>query len=121
VSTLGNRLEGVRVTLQAQSDGEYQIVRTADGVVLGRVRLVEEGDALLVPELCIDEAHRGYGAGSGAAALIRDSWAAGRRWRTLRAWAPANGGLAVYYWMRMGLRPVPGEGPEGGLWFEREA
>ena len=120
MSTLDARLEGPRVSLVADGGGEYRIIRTADGEGLGRVRLVIEADALVVRDLCVDEGHRGYGAGSGAAALVRDAWAADGRWRVLRAFAPAGNGLAVYYWMRMGLRPVPGEGAEGGLALERE-
>ncbi|MGH2610253.1 MAG: hypothetical protein ACRDHF_14320 [Tepidiformaceae bacterium] len=120
MSTLGSRLEGPRVCLEAAREGEYRIVRSADGVELGTLRMVDEDGALCVRELCIDEAHRGYGAGSGAAALVRKAWAADGRWQVLRAFAPQGAGLAVYYWMRMGLRPVPGEGPEGGLLLERK-
>ena len=116
---LGPRLEGPRVRLESIRESEYAIVRAHDGEGLGRAVLAAEGDVLSIRELCIDPAHRGFGAGSGAAALIREAWAADGRWRTLRAFAPAGAGLAVYYWMRMGLRPLPGEGPAGGLLFER--
>jgi hypothetical protein len=34
-------------------------------------------------------------------------------------WAPPDLGLAVYFWSRMGLRPLNGPGPDGGIWFER--
>ncbi len=119
VTSLGSRLEGPRVRLEAIGQGEYRVLRSSDGAPLGRLRLGEEGDTLIVRGLCIDEAHRGYGAGSGAAALLRDAWAADGRWRLLRAFAPAGAGLAVYYWMRMGLRPLAGAGPEGGLVLER--
>lgn len=120
MSTLGERLEGPRVVLEAAGVGVYRVLRAADGEAIGQVSLEAAGEALFVRSLCIDEAHRGYGAGSGAAALLREAWAADRRWRVLRAWAPVSGGLAVYYWMRMGMRPVAGEGPEGGLLLERE-
>jgi GNAT superfamily N-acetyltransferase len=119
MSLLGPLLDGPRVRLEAISPTEYRILRTVDGEQFGRLALDEAGGALIVQALCVDEAHRGYGAGSGAAALIREAWARDKRWTTLRAFAPAGAGLAVYYWMRMGLRPVPGEGPEGGLLFER--
>src|SRR5688572_14066964 len=119
MSLLGGRLEGPRVSLEAAGDGEYRILRTIDGAELGRLRLETSDAALVVRSLCVDEAHRGYGAGSGAAALIREAWAQDARWTVLRAHAPQGGGLAVYYWMRMGLRPIPGGGPDGGLLFER--
>jgi GNAT superfamily N-acetyltransferase len=119
VSLLGDRLEGPRVALEAAGDGEYRVVRAADGEPLGRVDLTTHGDALVVSELCIDPAHRGFGAGSGVAALVRDAWEREPRWRILRGFAPPSMGLAVYFWMRMGLRPIPGDGPEGGLTLER--
>jgi hypothetical protein len=119
MSLLGERLAGPRVCLEASGEGNYVVRRSADGAELGQVTLEDTGDALFIRGLCIGEAHRGYGAGSGAAALVREAWAADARWHVLRAFAPAGAGLAVYYWMRMGLSPVPGEGPEGGLIFER--
>ncbi|MEX0784549.1 MAG: hypothetical protein WD557_18080 [Dehalococcoidia bacterium] len=118
MSLLGERLAGPRVCLEAAGGAEYRVVRVVDRVELGRVALEEADGALVVRALCIDEAHRGYGAGSGAAALLREAWAADGRWRVLRAYAPQGAGLAVYYWMRMGLRPV-GTGLEGGLVLER--
>jgi hypothetical protein len=113
VTTLGARLEGARVSLIASTEGRYRIVRAADGADLGGVWLASDGPALVVRELCVDEAHRGYGAGSGGAALVREACAADGRWSILRAFAPTDGGLAVYFWMRMGLHPVPGAGGSG--------
>ena len=142
MSTLGERLEGPRVRLEADGPDEYRVFRILDGLAIGRMALEEQhpaltpgpppaaageesrppgaGSALFVREMCIDRAHRGFGAGSAAATLVREAAEAAGRWRWLRAWAPADAGLAVYYWMRMGLRPVPGGGPDGGLLFERE-
>ena len=120
MSLLGDRLRGERVGLEAIGPGEYRIVRVLDGVALGHATIENEGDALFVRAICIDAPHRGFGAGSGAATLLRESAQAAGRWRWLRAWAPPDAGLAVYFWMRMGLRPVPGDGPEGGLLLERE-
>ena len=77
-----------------------------------------ERDGLMIRSLCIDEPHRSYGAGSEAVLLFnRACDAAGVP--LVRTWAPPDGGLAVYFWIRMGYRPLHGEGPEGGLWFER--
>jgi hypothetical protein len=85
---------------------------------IGRVTLSETGNGLVIEALCIDGAHRGYGAGSEAARMLVAHAAAGP-WDTLRAWAPPQVGLAVYFWSRMGLRPLFGERGGGGIWFER--
>ena len=114
---LGQGLEGHRIRLVA-SPGGYAIV-AAGGETIGRLELDSEGDVLFVKSLCIDEGHRGFGAGSEAGRLVRESAAAGP-WHTLRAWAPPDRGLAVYFWFRMGLHPVPGDGPHGGLQLERQ-
>lgn len=108
---------GERVRLEAAGDGELALVRLADGERRGTVRLTASGDWLLVEELCVDEAARGYGLGSEAGRLLREG-AAAAGWRRLRAWAPPDRGLAVYFWIRMGLHPLHGPGPEGGIWLE---
>ena len=72
---------------------------------------------LIIRTLCIDSARRGYGAGTEAAQMLLE--AARGKADTVRAWAPPDLGLAVYFWIRMGLQPLHGEGPEGGIWFER--
>jgi GNAT superfamily N-acetyltransferase len=82
------------------------------------LRVIDEGDRLFIAELCIQPACRGYGLGTETARLVREAAEAGP-WRVLRAWAPPDLGLAVYFWCRMGLRPLHGEGPDGGIWFER--
>ena len=118
MSLLGERLEGKRVWLQASGEREYDVRRVADGAVIGRIAFVEDGDVLVVGQLWIEPGHRGFGAGSEAAALLRDGAEGEGRWVALRACAPAGAGLAVYYWMRMGLRPAGAE-EGGGLRFER--
>lgn len=94
------------------------VIRRADGAAVGGFVLEHRSAALIVHSLCIEEAERGYGLGSEAARLLREAAGAGP-WKHLRAWAPPDRGLAVYFWSRMGLRPLFGKGPEGGLWFER--
>jgi GNAT superfamily N-acetyltransferase len=108
-------LEGERVRVDL---GAGEIVRLADSQRIGDVAWREEGGAFVVEKLSIDDAARGYGAGSEAARLLRE-YAAAEGWRTMRAWAPPDLGLAVYFWCRMGLRPLFGDGPNGGIWFER--
>ena len=94
------------------------ITALLDGEPLGHVALEDRGETMFIRELCIDGARRGVGAGSECVRLVRDYAEAGP-WRVLRAWAPPGLGLAVYFWSRMGLRPLFGAGPEGGIWFER--
>jgi hypothetical protein len=109
--------EGERVRLEAAGDGVVSIVRRADGTAIGTLAVHVESDALVVDSLSIDAAYRGYGAGSEAAALLVD--AATGSYARIRASAPPHLGLAVYFWVRMGLCPLHGEGPGGGIWFER--
>ncbi|MCC6382496.1 MAG: hypothetical protein IT304_08295 [Dehalococcoidia bacterium] len=73
---------------------------------------------MVVEELCVDGPARGYGLGSEAARLLREA-AVAAGWPFLRAPAPADRGLALYFWFRMGLHPLFGPGPAGGLWMER--
>ncbi len=117
---LPQRIAGERVTLrQSEGDGpvRYEVRRRGKREVIGEVVVDLSGEAPFISRLCIDETARGYGAGSGAAtALLRSL---GRRYGVVRTWAPPDRGLAVYFWVRMGFRPLAGEGPEGGLWFEQ--
>lgn len=110
-------LEGTRARIVPGGDCAT-IVRIADGVDAGQLDIEADGSALFVRALVIAEAYRSYGLGSEAARLVREAAERGP-WRTLRAWAPPDAGLAVYFWSRMGLRPLHGEGPDGGIWFER--
>lgn len=111
---------GARFRLVPEGDATLAVERLADGVRAGHVELAAAGATLEVRCLAIDDAPRGYGAGSEAAnLLVRSAEAAG--WRHIRAWAHPSLGLSVYFWMRMGFRPLHGEGPEGGIWFERRA
>lgn len=116
---LGDLLEGPRVRLEASGVGAYRIHRKRDGLEVGSLELEERGGRVFVQSLCIEREHRGFGAGSGAAALLREAVADAGKWRALQAWAPPDAGLAVYFWLRMGLRPLAGEGPGGGLLLER--
>ncbi len=118
ISTLPLPLTGARVRLEASPDGFISIIRLADGATVGSAELSHAGGVLTIEALCIGAAHRGYGCGSEAAALIIDA-AAAAGYQALRASAPPDLGLAAYFWSRMGLRPLHGPGPAGGIWFER--
>ena len=113
-------VEGPRFRLEpVGGDGtRVSVLRRSDGRPVGRIAIEPLAGTLTVASLCIDEAYRSYGAGSEAGRLlVQGSEAAG--FQTLRAWAPADRGLAVYFWFRLGLHPIHGEGPDGGLWLER--
>ena len=111
-------LIGERALLEQREDGRLAIVRRADGVVAGHVLLERREAALFVRELVVDSAYRGYGLGSDTARLLREA-ASDAGFAVLRGWAPPHLGLAVYFWSRMGLHPVFGDGPGGGISFER--
>lgn len=110
-------LEGLRVRIVGAAHG-LVVRRRDDGERVGTVVVEEQGDVLFVRALCVEEGHRGFGLGSETAHLLRGA-AEAAGLVALRAWAPPDRGLAVYFWFRMGLRPLPGEGPEGGIWMER--
>lgn len=113
-------MEGERVRLEWDvGAAEGRLVRVSDDVVAGAFLLEDEGDALFVRKLVVEAPYRGYGLGSEAGRLLRDLAESGP-WATLRAWAHPDLGLSVYFWVRMGLRPLHGEGPEGGIGFERK-
>lgn len=118
VNTLALPLVGERVRIEADGPEKATLVRISDGAAAGE--LVVEGDerVLTVRKLWIDPAYRGYGLGSETARLVREA-AEASGCAVLRAWAPPNLGLAVYFWIRMGLHPLHGPGPDGGIWFER--
>ena len=108
---------GERFRLENRGD-EMTIVRLADGAEVGRIRIEGTEGAVLVRSLCIDEPHRSYGAGSEAARLFNQACQAAKV-PLVRTWAPRDLGLSAYSWFRMGYSTVPGEGPDGGIWFER--
>ena len=111
-------LTGERVRLDLTHGTAGTLTRLADGVVAGRFSLSEDEGALVVGELVVEDPYRGYGLGTEAGRLLRDFADAGG-WPLLRAWAHPDLGLSVYFWVRMGLQPRFGEGPNGGIWFER--
>jgi len=112
-------LSGSRVRIvKDEGGGPLAIIRQSDGERVGRLSLSFEGAELTVDELCVLEPHRGCGCGSDAGhLLVHAAQAAG--FRRIRAWAPPDRGLAVYFWLRTGLRPQHGQGPDGGIWLER--
>lgn len=110
---------GERVALEPSANSERVLLRRlVDGTEVGFATLARAGDALVIVALVVDEPFRGYGIGSEAARLLIES-AATSGYARVRASAPPHRGLATYFWYRMGLRASHGEGPNGGLLFER--
>lgn len=116
----GLAARGTRFELVPVGPTGLAVVRIADGQRVGMVEVEPAGGGLTIQRLCIDDTHRGYGAGSEAAWLLVGA-AREAGYRRLRAWAHPSLGLSVYFWIRMGFSPRHGEGPEGGIWFERGA
>ena len=112
-------VQGERFRLERAGNG-VAVVRLADLAPVGRIDIEEIQEGLLLRALCIDEAHRSYGAGSEAARLFNRA-CDDARVPLVRTWAPPDRGLSVYFWIRMGYRPLHGEGPDGGIWFERRS
>lgn len=108
---------GDRFRLERDTEA-ISIVRLSDEAPVGRFELELADDGFFVRALCIHEPHRGYGAGSEAVLLLNGA-CDDANVPLVRAWAPPDRGLAVYFWIRMGFHPLQGEGPEGGLLFER--
>ncbi|GAB4326698.1 MAG: hypothetical protein Kow0010_09930 [Dehalococcoidia bacterium] len=116
---LGFPRAGAIVRLVPRDTDTFDIVRLRDVATIGAIELEPlPGNVLFVRSLCIGEPYRSYGAGSEAARMLVES-AASAGFKALRAWADPNLGLSVYFWIRMGLRPLHGPGPGGGIWFER--
>lgn len=109
--------EGARYRIESK-DGLIAIVRSGDGAHLGSVDAEVDGLQLTIRSVCVDEAERGYGAGTEAMRLLLQ--AAPASFSSARATAPPDNGLAVYFWFRMGFRPQFGLAQDGSLRFVRE-
>jgi len=113
----GNRADATRVTLRPAGASTYEIVRRADGVVIGEVKCRADDPARgWLTVVCVDvgEEQRGWGYGSEAVRLLE---AEGKAERFL-AEVDAGDGLGLYFCLRLGYRParpgeVPGRRPSG--------
>ncbi len=95
---------------------ECAIVRRESGEAVGSLAMEDQGASLFVGHLWVAPAMRGYGAGSECAWLLR-RMAAGSGVQRVQAWAHPGLGLSVYFLIRMGFRPLHGEGPNGGIGY----
>jgi hypothetical protein len=119
--TVAERLaaRGERFELVPAGPATLAVRRLVGGQDVGTLEVeADDTPGLTIHRLCIDEAHRSYGAGSEAGWLLVRA-AEGAGYKRLRAWAHPSLGLSVYFWIRMGFSPRHGDGPEGGIWFER--
>ena len=122
---------GARVALRPLADGDatmsvgrgwgldrgragdlpYEIVRRADGAVIGEVKGRADDPAagwLSVGSIAVAVGQRGWGYGSEAVRLLEARSGAER----FRASVDAGNGLGLYFWLRLGYRPArPGEVP----------
>jgi ribosomal protein S18 acetylase RimI-like enzyme len=119
MTTVALPVAGDRFRLeQGDETGHIDIVRIENGEVVGCGIVEWDGESVHIASLVVHEAHRRYGAGSEAAALLIDALVAGGAQR-VTAWAPPDVGLAAYFWYRMGLHALHGPGPGGGILYER--
>jgi hypothetical protein len=109
----------VSVLLKERSGDDACLDLQHSGETVGALKLSACDAELHIRSLEIEQAFRGYGSGSETAYMLL-----GRLpecgFTRVRAVAAPNLGLSVYFWTRMGLHPIHGAGPCGGLWFERE-
>jgi hypothetical protein len=98
-----------------ERDGE------ATGIAIYRERAPSRSSALIMLIATPVEMAR-RGAGMRAAVLLEDQFRA-RGMRTIYAPAPGSHGIAVYFWLRLGYRPLQrGDWPcarEGVVWLMR--
>ena len=102
----------------------YEIVRGADGVVIGRVECRADKPAagwLTVGWIEVAEGERGWGYGSEAVRLLEVEGKAER----FLARVDTGNGLGLYFWLRLGYRParpgeVPGRAPRGIIAMVRD-
>jgi N-acetylglutamate synthase-like GNAT family acetyltransferase len=109
--------ETARHRISRSAGGTIEVTRLTDTLVVGNVAVRIDRDVLEFQSVCIQDDARGYGAGTDTVRLLLA--AATPMCRLATAFAPADNGLAVYFWTRMGFRPCFGHGARG-LRFERE-
>lgn len=94
----------------------YEVVREADGAVIGRMHYRADDPVgwLSIGCIAVAEGERGWGYGSEAMRLLEAE--AAQKWEAqrFRANVDARNGLGLYFWLRLGYRPAtPGEVPGG--------
>ncbi len=101
LADLKAHVEGGEATLISNADGK------AIGLAVALVGLPEQGDAC-VPLIAIEPGERFRGLG-GEAGLALETWLLEHfAVRRVLAPVPEGRGLAVYFWLRLGYRPMLG-------------
>ena len=106
-------------TLEELRAGSLFTIGRPDAEPIGLLEYRREDDWLAIAFIALAKAFRGWGYGSEAVRLLED-WAAGEGMaERFRAEVDARNGLGLYFWLRLGYRPV---GPEEFGWqAERQA
>ena len=100
------------------------VVGTKGAERVGALAARAEGEALVWTWLAVEAARRAFGYGGAAVPLVER--AAGRLGlESARVLIPARNGVGLYFWLRLGYRPVAGGGwrsPKrgAGTWMVRE-
>lgn len=102
----------------------FVIVRDGDEVGLVVASHVAERPGVAIIELvATTREHARLGSGMRAAAMMEDLLHAGGA-RAIYAPAPEQNGISVYFWIRLGYRPLPRAewpcAPDGIAWMTRE-
>jgi hypothetical protein len=86
--------------------GGRVLITDADGEEIGHIDAAVNGERLEVRWIEVDVSRRRWGLGMDAVRAIETE--AVRRWgvRSARAEVPLGTGLALYFWLRLGYRPL---------------
>ena len=110
---LGDRIEA--------GDAVYWLCPAGAAAPVGACAARVEEDALLWTWLAVEAEWRGYGYGGAAVPIVER--AARRLGATSgRALVPATNGISLYFWLRLGYRPLAGldrPKPREGTWMGR--
>lgn len=111
-------LQGRRIRLVPGESGSGLSVLENDREPVGEIAFEVQPHAIAITCIEIDEHRRGFGIGAEATHLLAQAAeAAGAR--ELHGWAPAERGLAFYFWLRVGFRPRSERPGSDGTWFMR--
>lgn len=110
--------------LRERAAESFVIARDGDDVGLAVTSFVAERAGVAIIELVATvREYARVGSGMRAAAMIEDQLRA-RGVRTVYAPAPERNGISVYFWIRLGYRPLPRDEwpcpPDGVAWMTRE-
>lgn len=105
-----------RVASKAKRAQEFAIVLLASTAPIGFIRYEHKAeDAVEIDFLAIEPALRGWGYGSEAVRLLEKHSLREGLGNSFQAKVPAHNGLNLYFWLRLGYRPVRTEGKSGRI------